>query len=272
MLPEAINSLLREKIDAYLRTTGFRPPTFGRRIAAKSFAGGTIQPYKLGPAIAEEIDSVSNGIFESMKHVLDKISIAPYDDLQRDLLDLFDSEFDACAGLIRSVGEDYLRKASSSPTIVTQSLNDKVRDAKSARHTELKIIAAMIMQQPERQNGNVTLTIQNAQIGVLQTGEGSSVSGANIVFTSAEVSKLANAMDDLRARIDRLDLPPTKRDELMEVAVDIKAEIAKPVPNQTKLGGLLSMLSASIKGASTLADIYNVIEVSLKLLGITFLS
>ena len=149
MLSEAIESLLREKIDAYLKSGGYRPPRFGQRIAAKSLAVGMIQPYKLGPAIAEEIDSVSNGIFESIRDVLDKVSISPYSELKDDLLKLFDSEFDPLADSIRKVGEDYLRQASSNPPAASRSLDEKIQAAKSARHTDLKIMAAVIMQQSE---------------------------------------------------------------------------------------------------------------------------
>src|ERR1700694_5127702 len=103
MLPKEIESLIRERIDVYLKSARFRPPTFGHRVAAKSFAGGVIQPYKLGPAVLEEIQTVSTGIFDSIKLVIGKVGISPYDGLQNDLLTEFDLAFDECAAQVRKL-------------------------------------------------------------------------------------------------------------------------------------------------------------------------
>jgi len=59
-----------------------------------------------------------------------------------------------------------------------------------------------------------------------------------------------------------------KRAELRDIAVEVQTELLKSKPNGTKVGGLLSMILAGIKGVATLADVYSIIEMALKILGI----
>ena len=101
MLPAEVEALLRESIDVFLKSRGFRPPRFGQRLLAQSFGGEVIQPAKVAAVTSEEIEAVSSGLLTSIQKVIDNVRIAPYEALQDDLLQVFDSEFDTCADAIR---------------------------------------------------------------------------------------------------------------------------------------------------------------------------
>jgi TIR domain len=50
--------LIRDSIDVYFKAQGYRPPRFGQRLLAHSFAGETIQPAKVAAVTAKEIEAV----------------------------------------------------------------------------------------------------------------------------------------------------------------------------------------------------------------------
>jgi hypothetical protein len=85
MLPVDVELLIRDSIDAYLKAQGYRPPRFGQRLLAQSFAGETIQPAKVAAVTAKEIESVSSGLVTAIKNVIEKVPVNPYEGLQNDL-------------------------------------------------------------------------------------------------------------------------------------------------------------------------------------------
>src|SRR5438046_10538508 len=104
MLPVDVELLIRDSIDVYLKAQGYRPPRFGQRLLAQSFAGETIQPAKVVAVTAKEIEAVSSGLVTAIKNVIEKVSVNSYEGVQNYLLQVFDSEFDKCADGIRNFG------------------------------------------------------------------------------------------------------------------------------------------------------------------------
>src|SRR6266404_1619008 len=138
MLPTEVDALIRESIDVYLKSRQFRPPIFGQRLLARSFGGEVIQPAKVAAVASEEIEAVSSGLVTSIQKVIEKVQITPYEGLQNDLLQVFDSEFDTCATAIRKFGGDYLARIA--PNMPASGWFDqKLEDARQARHLELKL-------------------------------------------------------------------------------------------------------------------------------------
>src|SRR6266446_7888598 len=113
MLPVDVKLLIRDSIDVYLKAQGYRPPRFGQRLLAQSFAGETIQPAKVAAVTAKEIEAVSSGLVTAIKNVIEKIQINPYEGFQDDLLQVFDSEFNKCADAIRKFGGDTFKRLSA---------------------------------------------------------------------------------------------------------------------------------------------------------------
>jgi hypothetical protein len=86
MLPADVELLIRDSIDVYLKAQCYRPPRFGQRLLAQSFAGETIQPAKVAAVTAKEIEAVSSGLVTAIKNVIEKVPVNPYEGLQNDLL------------------------------------------------------------------------------------------------------------------------------------------------------------------------------------------
>src|SRR6267142_1224955 len=101
MLPPKVDILIRESIDVYLKAQGYRPPRFGQRLLAQSFAGEVIQPAKVAAVTAKEIEAISIGLVSAIRNVVEKFEINPDEDLENDMLQVFDSNFDKCADAIR---------------------------------------------------------------------------------------------------------------------------------------------------------------------------
>jgi hypothetical protein len=144
MLPPKVETLIRDSIDVYLKTQGYRPPRFGQRLLAQSFAGETIQPAKVAAVTAKEIEALSSGLVTAIKNVIEKVPVNPYEGLQNDLLQVFDSEFDKCAEAIGKFGGDTFKRLSAN-TSASSWFNDRLEDARRARHLDLKLLAAELL-------------------------------------------------------------------------------------------------------------------------------
>jgi hypothetical protein len=104
MLPQMIESLMREQIDLDLRSNQFRPPRFDQRALRKSFNGGTLQPSKLVNALWSEIDLLGSIVLDAMRKVLSRAKVPPYRRITEDLLRVFESEVEPCMEDIRRMG------------------------------------------------------------------------------------------------------------------------------------------------------------------------
>jgi TIR domain-containing protein len=144
MLPADVELLIRDSIDVYLKAQCYRPPRFGQRLLAQSFAGEIIQPAKIAAVTAKEIEAVSSGLVTAIKNVIEKVPVNPYEGLQNDLLQVFDSEFDKCADGIRKFGANTLKRLSGK-TSASSWFDDRLEDARKARHLELKLLAAELL-------------------------------------------------------------------------------------------------------------------------------
>lgn len=242
MLPKEVESLIRERIDVYLKSARFRPPTFGQRVAAKSFAVGVIQPYKLGPAVLEEIESVSKGIFEAIKLVLIKVGLAPYENLGSDLLSEFDLAFDECSAHVRQLWLSHQRDNPGAATAFDASLNE----VKAARHSDIKLLVAEISQTRREigESGQRTFNIQHFT-GVLGDVTNSVVNVYDynsirselkiLGISRPERSELEDILDELKAD------PPTPRKESL-----IEKGKAWIVRNQDFLGAGASIVRQAL--------------------------
>ena len=77
MLPATVDTLIRESIDVYLKSQGFRPPRFGQRLLARSIGGEVIQPAKVAAVTSEEIETVATGLVKCIQKVIEKVQITP---------------------------------------------------------------------------------------------------------------------------------------------------------------------------------------------------
>ncbi len=268
MLPESVESLLREQIDSDLAANKFRPPHFSQRALMKSVDGGGLQPAKLAAAVRAEIALAGATIVKAMQKVLGKAPLSPYDELADDLLKTFDREFEPTIEAIRAFCGDHFSQISPSADPLEWFRREAER-IKSAHRIEVKLMAAEITKPETKGNETVILKIQNSQIGVIQTGKGATVAGTTIGFTSEQTQQIIGALRDLYGQIEHVEsLRPVERAELRDIAVEVQTELQKSNPNGTKVKGLLSMILAGIKGVGTLADVYSKIETALKILGI----
>jgi hypothetical protein len=168
MLPAEVESLIRDSIDVYLKARGFRPPTFGQRLLARSFGGESIQPAKVAAVTFEEIETVSKGLVESIQKVIDRVHITPYEDFENDLLQIFDSEFDTCAAAIRKFGVDYLARIAQNAS-ASGWFDQKLEDARQARHLELKLLAAGVLKTNRNEGPRVLYNSKQEPVGVVES-------------------------------------------------------------------------------------------------------
>lgn len=242
MLSKEIESLIRERIDVYLKEARFRPPRFGQRVLAKSIVGDVVQPYKLGPALLEEIRSFSNGIFESIKLVVTTLRVLPYQGLQTDLLAEFDLAFDECGFLVRQL---WLGHNRNNPAAAT-AFDARLKEMKAARHSDIKLLVAETSQtrQESAESDRRTFNIQHFT-GVL----------------GDVANSVVNVYDynSIRSELKKLNIPPSERSELEDILDELKADppattkqslIEKGnawiVKNQEFLGGRASIVRQAL--------------------------
>jgi hypothetical protein len=170
MLPPEVDTLIRESIDVYLKAQGFRPPRFGQRLLARSFGGQTIQPAKVAAITFEEIETVSTGLVNCIHKVIEKMEITPYEGLQNDLLQVFDSEFDTCADGIRKFASEYLTRLSSNPDAAGW-FDQKMEDARQARHLELKLLAAGVLKAERNDSDRILYNSKNEPVAMIRGGD-----------------------------------------------------------------------------------------------------
>ena len=107
---------------------------------------------------------------------------------------------------------------------------------------------------------------------VIQTGD-QSVVGTGIAITSRESAEVVNALREIRERLSTIEqLDSTQREELREVVTDVELELAKPKPNKTRIGALLTSVLAAIKNIETVTNAYEVVARFLGALGYHMIS
>jgi len=167
MLPADIETLIRDSIDIYLKAQEYRPPRFGQRLLAQSFMGETIQPAKVAAVTAKEIQAISSGLVAAIKNVIKKVPISPYEGLQNDLLQLFDSEFDKCAETIRKFGDDTFKRLRANNS-ATGWFDERLEDARQARHLELKLLAAEASKADQKNTTRILYDSEHKQVGIVK--------------------------------------------------------------------------------------------------------
>src|SRR5260370_12272741 len=117
MLPSNVENLIRETIEVYLKAQGYSTSRFGQRLLSQSFAGQSIQPAKVAAVTGKEIEAVSTGLVTAITTVIEKVRIDPYGDLQNDLLQVFDSEFEKCGSALREFLRDTFNRLSPTKSL-----------------------------------------------------------------------------------------------------------------------------------------------------------
>ena len=166
MLPATVDTLIRESIDVYLKSQGFRPPRFGQRLLRRSFSGDVIQPAKVAAVTSEEIETFSTGLVKSIQNVIEKVQITPYEELQNDLIQVFDSEFDMCAAAIRQFASETFYKLSANQP-ASDWFDEKFEHARKARHLELKLLAREVLNLNRNDKDRVLYNSKNEPVGVV---------------------------------------------------------------------------------------------------------
>jgi hypothetical protein len=167
MLPPKVDILIRESIDVYLKAQGYRPPRFGQRLLAQSFAGEVIQPAKVAAVTAKEIEAISIGLVSAIRDVVEKFEINPDEDLENDILQIFDSEFDKCADAIRKFGSDTFKRLSANES-ASGWFDDRLKHARQARHVELKLLAAELLKSDRKPKQRIVYNSKHEQAGVVE--------------------------------------------------------------------------------------------------------
>ena len=149
MLPSNVENLIRETIEVYLKAQGYNTSRFGQRLLSQSFAGQSIQPAKVAAVTGKEIEAVSIGLVTAFTTVIEKVQMNPYEGLQNDLLEVFDSEFEKCGSALREFLRDTFKRLSATES-VSEWVNERLADARKARHLELKLLAAELLKSDRR--------------------------------------------------------------------------------------------------------------------------
>jgi len=276
VVPSNVESLLREQVDIDLRLQGFRPASssprvVSQRVLVRSIDAGGIQPAKFAVAVSNEISLLATTITEAMKKVLQKVQVAPDAALVNDLLHMYEQEFTEGLKIIKdfAVSKETQQPADRRVRLPLQWFDEKASLAQAVGQMEIKLAAAELEERASRRYSDVILTIQNSQVGVLQTGDQANVISSTVSFTKEQKQELSVALQELRKKLDTVEsLSPTSRAELREIALEVETELAKTKPNHAKVGGLLSMILAGIKGIGSLATVYEIIQNVLKIFGI----
>lgn len=268
MLPAHIKALLVEQIQVDLRTKGTTPRDVQQRAAVKAQTSGLQPAGHFAIGFSEEINTRAKIITEAIRLVLGEVRVTPYAGLSDDLVGLFDAEFNGVIAELRPKVVDACRTAGITGD---GGLARKIEDWRAVGKMNLKLLGAAIME-PARQANSTTFTINNSQVGGIQTGDGAVIE-TGISIASADSARLTQALSEIKNALHTIPtLDETKRAELHDVATEVEAEIIKPKPNSSKVGALLSTISASIKGVNTLTTAYETILHVMKALGIQLVS
>ncbi len=166
MLPPDVETLMRDSIDVFLTSQGFRPPRFGQRLLAQSFTGDVIQPAKIAVVTFREIETVSAGVVRAIQMVADKIGIQPYEGLHKDFIDLFNSEFDQCAAAMRQfIGDSF--KCLSGDASVSDRFDSELEKVRKARQVELRLIAAGLSKADGAETERIVYNSKSEPIGIV---------------------------------------------------------------------------------------------------------
>jgi hypothetical protein len=149
MLPPSVENLIRETIEVFLKAQGYSTSRFGQRLLSQSFAGQSVQPAKVAAVTAKEVEAVSTGLVTAITSVIEKVQIDQYEDLENDLLQLFDSEFEKFASALREFLHDTFKRLSATES-VSEWINERLTDARKSSHVELKLLAVELLKSDRR--------------------------------------------------------------------------------------------------------------------------
>jgi hypothetical protein len=167
MLSPETETLMRDSIDVFLTSQGFRPPSFGQRLLAQSFAGDVIQPAKVAVVTFRELETVSTGIVEAIQNVVEKVEIQPYESLHKDLIEIFNVEFDQCAAALRRFVGDSFKKLSGDRS-VSNRFDTEVEKVKKAKHVQLRLIVAGLSKSYGGETERVLHNSKSEAVGIVE--------------------------------------------------------------------------------------------------------
>lgn len=107
-----------------------------------------------------------------------------------------------------------------------------------------------------------------APIGVLQTGSGSTASVQQNIGV-AERDTILRSLDAVQAALSAVkDLATQDREQIEEVVVEVRNELAKPQPNPLRVRGALTGIATTIQTLGSAAGAYTLVKGALALLGV----
>lgn len=157
MLPSKVETLIRDSIAVYLKGQGYEHGRFGQRLLAQSFTGEVIQPAKVAAVSGKEIDAVAVGLVNAIKNVVKRSQIDKNEDLETDILQIFDSEFDKCATVIKKFAGDTFERLRSNADVGAW-FDERIDDARKAQHIELKLFGAELSKSHERSSRSAEIS------------------------------------------------------------------------------------------------------------------
>jgi len=267
-----LKALLDEQVSVDLRASGMdEQRRIMQRALAQSFAGEVIQPSRLYMATRGEVSKIGIAIFESIKKVAESGELPRGEDSVNELVQFFDSKFNPLASGIRTgLGTNFTSMRAGA--IPADQFDEHTEDVRRSEKLKIKLLMAKIMRdQSKSASTTTTFTIENSQIGILQTGETNSVASSTISLGAPETESLRQTLREIAERLGSIEsLDERQREELREVALDAEAELRKEKPNASKLRGLLPVVLAGIKGAVVVSDLYEALKLVLPALGIHY--
>src|SRR5436190_24142861 len=114
------------------------------------------------------MEHVERCLFKCIRKVVDKVQFTPCEGIGNDLFRLVDSEFDRCAAAIRKFGGDYLSRFSSNPSAASW-FDQKLEDARKARHLELKLLAAEVLKSDQNDTHRVLYNSKHERVGIVES-------------------------------------------------------------------------------------------------------
>ncbi|MEZ5406210.1 MAG: hypothetical protein R3F23_08610 [Verrucomicrobiia bacterium] len=268
MFPDHIKKLILEKLQVDLEIKGTDITTLKRRAAEKAVANGLIRPGMYSSEFVEEIQRRAKIIFGSITEVLTQVKIKPYPELNSDLINYYNDEFDYMV----AHWEQNIKQALTEMPIP----NEKIFYAKLTKDIDLwrkehlmniKLFGATIME-PAFDKGNTTILIQDSAVGVFNAGSGT-VNSGTVSISQDDYAPVQEALKLVKNELNNLKaIDVIKRNELDEIINDAVNEIKKTQPNKSKLSGLFTVILVSIKGVEVLEKAYVTILHFLEKLGI----
>jgi hypothetical protein len=197
---------------------------------------------------AEAVENRAAFAWEILYRCVTTVGLSYEDGIAKQLKDVIDKNLPAHSADL----QEHVTKAAElagSPNLLSK-IEDVVeiarRSAVEHAYTEIDLFVLKLKKAPAEREYAPQISIHNSTIGSLQTGS-HSVTHAVQNITTGDRDALNKALDLISRELAAVPaLPRDRREDVIEVIADGKAELAKATPNLSKLTGILSAVSNAI--------------------------